>query len=142
MRVLFLPDNLMSSMLEEQSLFQSLTKKPFRRIFPIFKTNSNFEKVVIYPPVAIKGYIIRLCNVDVTKDSFDYKKLEGFVLGFAGKDASALITEIPHLKTKSRLKTFEILCSKSWYFADVFVKNKINWTIKNIQWQKEMICKK
>ena len=46
MRVLFLPDNLMACMLEEQSLFQSLIKRPFRRIFPIFKTNSVFEKIV------------------------------------------------------------------------------------------------
>ena len=97
---------------------------------------------MIYPPVAIKGYIIRLCNVDVTKDSFDCNKLEGFVLGFAGKDASTLITEIPNLKTKSRLKTFEALSSKSWYFADVFIKDKISWTIKNVKWQKEMVCKK
>ena len=132
----------MACMLEEQCLFQSLLQKPFRHIFPLFKTDSVFEKVVIYPPIAIKGYIVCLCNVDVMKNGFEGKKLEGFVLGYAGKDAQNLINEIPRLKAKSRLKTFESLSSKSWYFADVFIKDKISWTIKNVKWQKEMVCKK
>lgn len=137
MRVLFLPDNLMACMLEEQCLFQSLLRKPFRRIFPIFKTDSVFEKVIIYPPVAIKGYIVRLCNVDITKESFNKQKPEGFVLGFAGEKARHLIAEIPHLKVRTRLKTFEVLSSKSWYFADVCIKNQTCWSIKDIKWQKE-----
>ena len=132
----------MSSILEEQCLFQSLIKKPFRRIFPIFKTNSVFEKVVIYPPVAIKGYIVRPCNVDLRKNGFNGQKIEGFMLGYAGKEAHRLILEIPSLKKKSRLKTFEVLSSKSWYFADVYIKDNTSWTIENIKWQKEMICKK
>ena len=142
MRVLFLPDNLMACMLEEQCLFQSLLQKPFRRIFPLFKTDSVFEKVVIYPPIAIKGYIVRPCNVNVMKNGFEGQKLEGFVLGYAGNEAGRLIKEIPRLKAKSRLKTFEALSSKSWYFADVFIKDKTSWTITNIRWQKEMVCKK
>ena len=142
MRVLFLPDNLMACMLEEQCLFQSLLRRPFRRIFPIFKTDGVFEKVIIYPPIAIKGYIVRLCNVDITKESFDKQKLEGFVLGFAGEKAPHLIAEIPHLKAKARLKTFDVLSSKSWYFADVCIKNKTSWNVKDIKWQKERICKK
>lgn len=141
MRVLFLPDNLMACMLEEQCLFQTLIKQPFRRIFPIFKTNSNFEKVIIYPPIAIKGYIVRLCNVDVTKEAFNKQKLEGFVLGHAGKEAPHLIAEIPHLKKKSRLKAFEVLSSKSWYFADVCLEDNTSWTIENVKWQKERLCK-
>lgn len=141
MRVLFLPDNLMACMLEEQCLFQSLLKKPFRRIFPIFKTNNDFERVVIYPPIAIMGYIVRVCNVDISKNHLKGQKLEGFVLGYAGEKARYLLTEIPHLKAKSRLKTFEVLSSKSWYFADVSLENKTTWTIKNIKWQKEMVCK-
>jgi hypothetical protein len=142
MKVLFLPDNLMACMLEEQCLFQSLIKKPFRHIFPVFKTDNIFDKVVIYPPVAINGYIIRLCNFDITKKSFNGQKLEGFVLGYAGKQASNLISEIPRLKAKSRLKTFEMLSPKSWYFADIFIKNGTSWAIENIKWQKEMVCKK
>lgn len=142
MRVLFLPDNLMACMLEEQCLFQSLLQKPFRRIFPLFKTDSVFEKVVIYPPIAIKGYIVRPCNVNVMKNGFEGQKLEGFVLGYAGNEAGRLIKEIPQLKTKSRLNTFGVLSSKSWYFADVSIKDKTSWTITNIRWQKEMVCKK
>ena len=142
MRVLFLPDNLMACMLEEQSLFQSLIKRPFRRIFPIFKTNSMFEKIVIYPPIAIKGYVVRLCNFDVRKNHLDGQRLEGFVLGFAGSEASHLITEIPNLKEKSRLKTFEVMSSKSWYFANVYIKDRTSWTIKDIKWEKEKVCKK
>ena len=139
MRVLFLPDNLMACMLEEQSLFQRLLGEPFRRIFPIFKTDSDFEKIIIYPPIALKGYIVRLCNVNVVENHLNKQKFEGFVLGFAGKQAQHLITEIPKLKEKSRLKTFEVLSSKSWYFADVHIKYKTSWIIKNIKWQKESL---
>ncbi|MGP1438310.1 MAG: hypothetical protein ACTTKH_04485 [Treponema sp.] len=132
----------MACMLEEQCLFQSLITSPFRRAFPIFKTNNVFEKVIIYPPIAIRGYIVRLCNVDVAKQAISNKKgIEGVVLGYAGKKAATLIESIPLLKKKSRLKTFEVLSSKSWYFADVYFENKTTWTIKNIKWQKEAICK-
>jgi len=139
-RALFLPDNLFASIIEEQSLFQSLTNKVFRRIFPLFKTNKDFASILIYPPVAIKGYIVRPCNVDVGKMIENDVRIEGFVLGFGGEEASYLIEQIPYLKQKARTATFSHITSKSWYFADVKCKKtegSFVWKIKNIQWKKE-----
>lgn len=140
MRCLFLPDNLFSSIIEEQLLFSRLTSKPFRKIFPIFKTNSNFESITIYPPIALKGFIVRLCNLDVSLDVPKDKKLEGFVLGYAGEKAQHLIERIDELKALARKATFGIISAKSWYFADVQYEKKggnLIWTIEGIEWQKK-----
>jgi len=139
-RALFLPDNLFASIIEEQGLFQSLTDKVFRQILPLFKTNKDFASILIYPPIAVKGYIVRPCNVDVGKIVEKGAKLEGFVLGFGGEEASYLIEQIPYLKQKARIATFSHITSKSWYFADVKYKKTENgfiWKINNIQWQKK-----
>lgn len=140
MRALFLPDNLFASIIEEQSLFQSLTNEVFRRVFPLFKTERDFTSILIYPPIAIKGYIVRPCNQDIKKGMESEKRVEGFVLGFGGEKAKYLIDQIPHLKKQARIATFSHLSSKSWYFADVKYKKiegNFIWEIRNIQWQKE-----
>ncbi len=140
MRCLFLPDNLMSSMQEEQCLFQSLTTRPFRKIFPIFKTENSFTSITIYPPIAIKGYIVRPCNIDTSCILTKSEKIEGFMLGYAGNKAKALIEEIPNLIPKARLTKFKTLSSKSWYFAQIKYKNNngnLTWQIQNIKWQKQ-----
>ena len=138
MRCLFLPDNLFASILEEQSLFSRLVKKPFRKIFPIFKTNSNFDSITIYPPIALKGFIVRLCNVNPTL--IKNKKLEGFVLGYAGEKAEYLIEEIDRLKSLAKEATFDTISSRSWYFADVRykkVKGNLIWKIEGAEWVKK-----
>ena len=131
-----MPDNLFASIIEEQILFQSLLSSPFRKIFPIFRTENNFESIKIYPPIAIKGYIVRPCNVDFAKTK-KKEGAEGFVLGYAGEKDAYLIEEIPHLKEKARLATFDSLISKSWYVAQVEYKkigNGIVWKIGKKEW--------
>ena len=141
MRCLFLPDNLFASIIEEQALFQSLLSFPFRKIFPVFKTRNNFTSIKIYPPLAINGFIVRVCNIDLCKTKIKKgQKVEGFVLGYAGRKAQYLIDEIPQLKRTAREATFSILSAKSWYFADVEykkIKDSYVWKIGNAEWQKQ-----
>lgn len=141
MRCLFLPDNLFASIIEEQALFQSLLDFPFRRLFPIFKTENNFDSLNIYPPIAISGFIVRVCNVDLSKTKVKKgMKIEGFVLGYAADKAQYLINEIPKLKMRARQAKFSILSSKSWYFANVEYKKEKNnyvWKIGKPKWQKK-----
>ena len=141
MRCLFLPDNLFASIIEEQALFSRLLNRPFRKIFPIFKTNNNFDSITIYPPTALKGYIVRLCNVNPSLMSGKKEKIEGFVLGYAGEEAQHLINEIGNLKTLAKEATFEVITAKSWYFADVQYK-KVNgnliWSVSGAEWSKKI----
>ena len=141
MRCLFLPDNLFASIIEEQALFQGLLSFPFRKIFPVFKTRNNFTSIKIYPPLAINGFIVRVCNIDLSCTKLEKgQKLEGFVLGYAGERAKYLIDEIPQLRMTAREATFSILSSKSWYFADVEykkIKDSYMWKIGNAEWQKQ-----
>ena len=140
MRCLFLPDNLFASIIKEQALFQSLLTFPFRKIFPIFRTEHDFNSVKIYPPVALRGYIVRVCNVDLSCTKLEKgQKLEGFVLGYAGERAKYLIDEMPILRAKKKGIIFSSLSSKSWYFADVKYKKIAGsylWKIGNKQWCK------
>lgn len=139
MRCLFLPDNLFALLIEEQGLFQKLTTLPFRKVFPIFKTDNNFESIKIYPPIAIKGYIVRPCNFDPLEKRDEMAHIEGFVLGRAGERSEELIGDIPHLKSIARNATFEVISAKSWYFADVRykkTKDGIIWQIGKKQWSK------
>jgi len=149
MRCLFLSDNLFASIIEEQALFSRLVKKPFRKIFPIFKTDHNFDSLTIYPPIALKGYIVRLCNVNpaLKTQSFVTKreeKKEGFVLGYAGADAEYLIEKMDELKSLARQATFGIIKAKSWYFADVEykkIKGNLIWSVTGQEWAKKKHCK-
>ena len=149
MRCLFLPDNLFASIIEEQALFSRLVKKPFRKIFPIFKTDRNFDSLTIYPPIALNGYIVRLCNVTqvLQGQSFVTKKQEkkeGFVLGYAGTDAEYLIEHMNDLKSLARQATFSVIKAKSWYFADVEykkIRGNLIWSVTGQEWTKKKHCK-
>ena len=140
MRCLFLPDNLFASIIEEQTLFSQIIQKPFRKIFPIFKTNDDFESIIIYPPIALKGFIVRLCNINPAFVIAKNTKLQGFVLGYAGEDAQYLIKKIPSLKNIAKEATFSIISPKSWYFADVQyrkIKGNLIWNIEGMEWAKK-----
>jgi len=142
MRCLFLPDNLFASIIEEQTLFSHIASKPFRKIFPIFKTNSHFDSLTIYPPIALKGFIVRLCNVSPSSIISTQEKLEGFILGYAGEEAQSLIREIPSLKTLTKNNTFNTISAKSWYFADVQykkIKGNLIWSVSEKQWEKKCL---
>ncbi len=140
MRCLFLPDNLFASIIEEQALFSRLVNKPFRKIFPIFKTNNHFDSITIYPPIALKGFIVRLCNVKPELIMSKKEKIEGFVLGYAGDEAQYLIDKMEGLKALAKEATFGTISSKSWYFADVQykkIKGNLIWNVGNIEWYKK-----
>lgn len=138
MRCLFLPDNLMSIMYEEQKILQSELSEPFRKTIPFFRTDKNFKTIKIYPPIFINGNIIRPCNFEENQT----QNIEGFILGqtdyFANEAFFKL--KIEQLKKKSRFKIFSILTSRSWYFADFEChaeKEVYSWKISNIKWQKQ-----
>ncbi|WP_253719220.1 MULTISPECIES: hypothetical protein [unclassified Treponema] len=132
---LFLPDNLMAILYEEQKLIQSFLPFPFRNAIPFFKTKEKFESLAIYPPILSGSLIVRPCN---SPDSFEENG--GFVLGDAANEAENIILKLESLKPKTKLPVFSILNCRSWYYADVEFNEEKNglctWCIKNKVWQK------
>ena len=132
---LFLPDNLMTVLYEEQKLIQSLLPFPFRKAIPLFKAREKFNSLTIYPPILSDTLIVRPCN---SPDSFELNG--GFVLGDAGDQAETIILKLESLKLKTKLPVFSILNCRSWYYADVEFKEEksglCTWSIKNKVWQK------
>ena len=132
---LFLPDNLMAVLYEEQKLIQSLLPFPFRKTIPLFKTREKFESLTIYPPILSGHLLVRPCN---SPDSFEANG--GFILGDAGAKAKTIFLQLENLKQKTNLPVFSILRCRSWYYADVEFKEEKNglctWKIKNKVWQK------
>ncbi|MGI5065281.1 hypothetical protein [Treponema putidum] len=132
---IFLPDNLMTILYEEQKLIQSLLPFPFRKIIPIFKTREKFDSLIIYPPILSGSLIVRPCN---SPDSFEANG--GFILGDAGAKAKTIFLQLENLKQKTNLPVFSILSCRSRYYADVEFKEEksglCTWKIKNKVWQK------
>lgn len=132
---LFLPDNLMAVLYEEQKLIQSLLPFPFRKTIPLFKTMEKFDYLTIYPPILSDSLIVRPCN---SPDSFETNG--GFILGDAGAKAKTIFLQLENLKQKTNLPVFSILRCRSWYYADVEFKEEksglCTWKIKNKVWQK------
>ncbi|UTC77635.1 hypothetical protein E4O04_06340 [Treponema sp. OMZ 799] len=132
---LFLPDNLMTVLYEEQKLIQSLLDFPFRKTIPFFKTKEKFDSLTIYPPILHNSLIVRPCN---SIDSFELNG--GFVLGNARDKAESIILKLESLKPKTKLSVFSEISCRSWYYADVeFHEEKsglCTWSIKNKLWQK------
>ena len=126
---IFLPDNLMTILYEEQKLIQSLLPFPFRNRIPVFNSKRKFDYIKIYPP------IVRPCN---SPDSFEANG--GFILGDAHEEAKTIFLQLESLKQKTSLPVFSILSCRSWYYADVeFEEEKsglCTWKIKNKLWQK------
>ena len=132
---LFLPNNLMAVLYEEQKLIQSLVSFPFRKIIPLFKTMEKFDYLTIYPPILSGSLIVRPCN---SPDSCETNG--GFILGDAGAKAKTVFLQLENLKQKTNLPVFSILRCRSWYYADVEFKEEksglCTWKIKNKLWQK------
>ena len=132
---LFLPDNLMAVLYEEQKLIQSLVSFPFRKTIPLFKTIEKFDSLTIYPPILSGSLLVRPCN---SPDSFEANG--GFILGDAGAKAKTIFLQLESLKQKTDLSVFSILRCRSWYYADVEFKEEksglCTWKIKNKVWQK------
>ena len=132
---LFLPDNLMAVLYEEQKLIQSLLFFPFRKTIPLFKTKKKFDYFTIYPPILSGPLLVRPCN---SPDSFEANG--GFILGDAGAKAKTIFLQLENLKQKTNLPVFSILSCRSWYYADVEFKEEksglCTWEIKNKVWQK------
>ena len=132
---LFLPDNLMAVLYEEQKLIQSLVSFPFRKTIPLFKTIEKFDSLTIYPPILSGSLLVRPCN---SPDSFEANG--GFILGDAGAKAKTIFLQLENLKQKTNLPVFSILRCRSWYYTDVEFKEEKNglctWKIKNKVWQK------
>ena len=132
---LFLPDNLMAVLYEEQKLIQSLVSFPFRKTIPLFKTIEKFDSLTIYPPILSGSLIVRPCN---SSDSFETNG--GFILGDARDEAETIFLQFENLKQKTSLPVFSILRCRSWYYADVEFKEEksglCTWKIKNKVWQK------
>jgi len=132
---LFLPDNLMAVLYEEQKLIQSLVSFPFRKTIPLFKTKKKFDSLKIYPPILSGSLLVRPCN---SPDSFETNG--GFILGDARDKAETIFLQLESLKQKTNLPVFSILSCRSRYYADVeFEEEKsglCTWKIKNKVWQK------
>ena len=132
---LFLPDNLMAVLYEEQKLIQSLVSFPFRKTIPLFKTKKKFDFITIYPPILSGSLIVRPCN---SPDSFEANG--GFILGDAGAKAKTVFLQLKNLKQKTIIPVFSILNCSSWYYADIEFKEEktglCTWKIKNKLWQK------
>ena len=132
---LFLPDNLMAVLYEEQKLIQSLVSFPFRKTIPLFKTKKKFDSLTIYPPIFSGSLIVRPCN---SSDSFETNG--GFILGDARDEAETIFLQFENLKQKTSLPVFSILRCRSWYYADVEFKEEksglCTWNFKNKLWQK------
>ncbi|MGF7107654.1 hypothetical protein [Treponema pedis] len=135
-RCLFLPDNLMAILSEEQRLIQSLLNFPFRKTVPVFKTSQEHSLIEILPPVSHKGLIIRPCV-----NSFKFNEIEGFVLGQADSFADYILSQINNLKLKTLTPVFTVLRCKAWYYADFdFFEDETSglcrWTVQNKVWKK------
>ncbi len=160
---LFLPDNLMAVLYEEQKIIQSILDFPFKTAFPLFKTtnkttneptnkaNKNFKKIIVLPPIAHNGFIIRPC-CEAESDLLKNKNKEnqknastvsGFVLGNAGSKAERVISHLDILKKEAKTKkqVFETLSAKAWYYAEIDILKENNfgacdWMILKKFWVK------
>lgn len=133
---IFLPDNLMTILYEEQKLIQSLLPFPFRNTIPLFTSHQEFDYIKIYPPILSGSLIVRPCN---SPDSFETNG--GFILGDARDKSNKILLQLESLKQKTRLPVFSILSCRSWYCAEVeFNIDKksglCTWSIKNKVWKK------
>lgn len=144
-RCVFLPDNIMALLYEEQKLIQSLLDFPFRNTIPFFKTEKEFASIAVLPPVQQNGFIIRPC-IDfisckyITDKNMDTK---GFVLGNAEKYADTVIAKIENLKERTKLPVFTKRECRSWYYADVEIKTPQSselyyCLIRNKIWKKQI----
>ena len=132
-RCLFLPDNLMAVLYEEQRLIHGILDFPFRKTIPLFKTKKDFDVLTVFPPRNCGGLIIRPC----TKSKSD----EGFVLGNARESGLFVMSMLNTLKQSTKTAVFECLRCKSWYYADVEITEDpethlVTWSIKNKRWHK------
>ncbi len=129
---LFLPDNLMAILYEEQKLIQTLLAFPFKMPFPMFKTTQKFSRLIVHPPIAVDGLIIRPCGESLT---------DAFILGDAKTEADFVIERLNDLKAKSKKAVFTELTCKAWYYAEVDVKqaeqcSACEWTVLSKKWVK------
>ena len=132
-RCLFLPDNLMAVLYEEQRLIQGLLNFPFRKMIPLFKTEKDFEPVTVFPPVLSGTCVLRPCG---SADSD-----EGFILGDARSEGPYIMSMLDTLKQATKTRVFSTLHCKSRYYADVEITeepetNLVIWTVKNKGWHK------
>lgn len=132
---LFLPDNLMTILYEEQKLIQGLLPFPFHKTIPLFKTMEKFDDLTMYPPILSGSLIVRPCN---SPDSFETNG--GFILGDAREEVKTVFLQLESLKQKTSLPVFSILSCRSRYYADVEFKEEksglCTWNFKNKLWQK------
>ncbi len=143
---LFLPDNLMAILYEEQKLIQSLLDFPFKMPFPMFKTTQKFSKLIVYPPIATDGLIIRPCAGSSCEhfndESPKLKNLtEGFILGDAKAEADSVMERLNELKAQSKRAVFTELTCKAWYYAEVDFSqaeqdSACEWDILSKKWVK------
>ncbi len=155
---LFLPDNLMAVLYEEQKIIQSILDFPFKTAFPSFKTTNkitnkttkNFKKIIVLPPVAHNGFIIRPCcesegDLVINENSENQENasaVSGFVLGNARSEAEKVISQLDILKKKAKKPVFETLRAKAWYYAEIDILNENNfgacdWMILKKSWLKQ-----
>ena len=122
---LFLPDNLMAVLYEEQKLIQSLVSFPFRKTIPLFKTKKKFDYLTIYPPILSGSLIVRPCN---SPDSFEVNG--GFILGDAREEAKTLFLQLESLKQKTSL--FFYFYYKNFIVIYNFIYSLSNFSIQLI----------
>ena len=122
-RCLFLPDNLMAVLYEEQRLIQGILDFPFRKTIPLFKTKKDFDVLTVFPPVLSGTCVLRPC-------------------GSADSDEGPYIMSmLDTLKQATKTRVFSTLHCKSWYYADVEITEDpethlVTWSIKNKRWHK------
>ncbi len=143
---LFLPDNLMAILYEEQRLIQTLLTIPFKTPFPMFKSSQEFSKLIIRPPIAVDGLIIRPSIENdkyFTPENSKTKSFTaGFILGDAKSEADLVIEKLNSLKAKSKKTVFSELTCKAWYYAEIDFKqaesdSACEWTVLSKKWVKE-----
>lgn len=130
---LFLPDNLMAVLYEEQRLIQGILDFPFRKTIPLFKTKKDFDVLTVFPPVLSGTCVLRPCG---SADSD-----EGFILGDARSEGPYIMSMLDTLKQATKTRVFSTLHCKSWYYADVEITEDpethlVTWSIKNKRWHK------
>ncbi len=139
---LFLPDNLMTVLYEEQKLIQSLLDFPFKTAFPMFKTVKTFSSLIVHPLVSVDGLIIRPCSE--SSEPKDFR--DAFILGDAKNLAEEVLLKLDELKQTelkmhSKRLLFSTLKSKAWYYAEIDFtedadRNFYEWQILNKTWVK------
>lgn len=144
-RCLFLPDNVMALLYEEQKLIQSLLDFPFRTTIPLFKLEKEFSSVAVLPPLQKNGFIIRPCVDFISCADIAEKNMNdtGFVLGNAGNYADTVLAKIANLKQQTKLPVFTKQECRSWYYADVEIKHVessqlYSCLIRNKIWKKQI----